>query len=36
MRDMKRQNADEDGNEKNVSLMPLTDEQIKAFEEATI
>lgn len=36
MRDMKRQIADEDGNEKNASLMPLTDEQIKAFEEATI
>ncbi len=36
MRDMKRQIGDEDGNEKNASLMPLTDEQIKAFEEATI
>ncbi len=36
LRDIKRQIADDDGSAKNVSLMPLTDDQIAAFEEATI
>jgi hypothetical protein len=38
MRDAKRQMTDTagDGKTKNASLMPLSDEQIEAFEEATI
>ncbi len=36
LRDVKRQLADEEGNKKNADLMPLTDEQIEAFEQATI
>ena len=36
LRDIKRQIADDDESTKNVSLMPLSDEQIEAFEKATI
>ena len=36
MRDAKRQLADTGGDGKNASLMPLSDEQIEAFEEATV
>ncbi len=36
MRDAKRRLADEAGAAKNASLMPLSDEQIEAFEKATI
>ena len=36
MRDLKRQITDSTGSSKNASLMPLTDEQIEAFEQATI
>ena len=38
MRDAKRQMDDAvgDAKKKNASLMPLSDEQIEAFEEATI
>ena len=35
MRDAKRQ-MDKEGDTKNTALMPLTDEQIEAFEAATI
>ena len=36
MRDAKRQISDAAGDAKNASLMPLSDEQIEAFEAATI
>lgn len=36
MRDTKRQLAEAAGDAKNASLMPLSDEEIEAFEEATI
>jgi hypothetical protein len=36
MRDVKRQLAESNGNSKNTSTMPLTEEQIEAFEQATI
>ena len=36
MRDAKRQISQETGDTKNVNLMPLSDEQIAAFEKATI
>ncbi len=36
MRDAKRQLSEAAGSAKNASLMPLTDEQIEAFEKATI
>lgn len=36
MRDVKRQLAESDPSSKNSSSMPLTDEQIEAFEQATI
>ena len=36
MRDAKRKMADGGDGAKNASLMPLTDEQIEAFEEATV
>ena len=36
MRDIKRQIAEDNSDAKNANLMPLTDEQIEAFEQATI
>ncbi len=36
MRDAKRQLNEASGDTKNVNLMPLSDEQIEAFEEATL
>ena len=36
MRDAKRRLSDSAGEAKNASLMPLSDEQIQEFEEATI
>ena len=36
MRDVKRQLGDADGDTKNTNTMPLTEEQIEAFEQATI